>query len=338
MGRARFLLMIALSLVGVATASADDWPMRPVTMVVPFAPGGVYDTLGRVYAAALSDSLGHQVIVENVPGAGSMTGAARVAKADPDGYEILFGGESPNAQVQLLHKAPPYDAATDFAPVALVAQQPLILAARPGIPAGNLADFIAYAKGNQAKMQYGSPGTGTGSHLACALLDTAIGIAVTHVPYRGLAPAMQDLLAGRIDYMCPTITTAMAQVQAKEVQAPAVLGRERSPTFPDIATAERAGAERLRRQWLERHIPAQGDAGADRRQAQRRDARRHGHARGAAARARARRVAAAAGPSHAAISAELRRKRDQELGRGHRHRGDYGGVAPIRRNTNSVSS
>ncbi len=241
MGRTRFLFMIALSLVGVATASADDWPTRPLTMVVPFAPGGVYDTLGRVYAAALSDSLGHQVIVENVPGAGSMTGAARVAKADPDGYEILFGGELPNAQVQLLHKAPPYDAATDFAPVALVAQQPLILTARPGIPAGNLADFIAYAKANQATMQYGSPGTGTGSHLACALLDAAIGIAVTHVPYRGLAPAMQDLLAGRIDYMCPTITTAMAQVQAKEVQAPAVLGRERSPTFPDIATAEQQG-------------------------------------------------------------------------------------------------
>ena len=241
MGRTRFLFIMALSLVGVATASADDWPTRAVTMVVPFAPGGVYDTLGRVYAAALSDSLGHQVIVENVPGAGSMTGAARVAKADPDGYQILFGGESPNAQVQLLHKAPPYDAATDFAPVALVAQQPLILAVRPGIPAGNLADFIAYAKGNQAKMQYGSPGTGTGSHLACALLDAAIGIAVTHVPYRGLAPAMQDLLAGRIDYMCPTITTAMAQVQAKEVQAPAVLGRERSPTFPDIATADEQG-------------------------------------------------------------------------------------------------
>jgi tripartite-type tricarboxylate transporter receptor subunit TctC len=238
----RLSAAIALfALCGIRTSHAQDWPTRPVTMVVPFAPGGVYDTLGRVYAAALSDSLGHQVIVENVPGAGSMTGAARVAKADPDGYQILFGGESPNAQVQLLHKAPPYDAATDFAPVALVAQQPLILTARPGIPAGNLADFIAYAKANQAKMQYGSPGTGTGSHLACALLDAAIGIAVTHVPYRGLAPAMQDLLAGRIDYVCPTITTAMAQVQAKEVQAPAVLGRERSPTFPDIATAEQQG-------------------------------------------------------------------------------------------------
>jgi tripartite-type tricarboxylate transporter receptor subunit TctC len=127
---------------------AQEWPTRPVTMVVPFAPGGVYDTLGRVYAAALSDGLGQQIIVENVPGAGSMTGAARVSRADPDGYQLLFGGESPNAQVQLLHKEPPYDAAIDFAPVALVAQQPLILTTRSGIPAGTLPDFIAYAKKN----------------------------------------------------------------------------------------------------------------------------------------------------------------------------------------------
>jgi tripartite-type tricarboxylate transporter receptor subunit TctC len=153
----------------------------------------------------------------------------------------LFGGESPNAQVQLLHKEPPYDAAIDFAPVALVAQQPLILTTRLGIPAGTLADFIAYAKKNQSTMQYGSPGTGTGSHLACALFNVGIGVAITHVPYRGLAPAMQDLLAGRIDYICPTITTAMAQLQSHAVQAPAVLGSERSPVFPDIATADEQG-------------------------------------------------------------------------------------------------
>jgi len=222
-------------------AHAQDWPTRPVTMVVPFAPGGVYDTMGRVYAAALSDILGQQVVVENVPGAGSLTGAARVSRADPDGYQMLLGGESPNAQVQLMHQAPPYDAATDFAPVALVAQQPLILTTRPSIPAGSLSDFVAYAKANQVKMQYGSPGTGTGSHLACALFNIRIGVDVTHVPYRGLAPAMQDLLAGRIDYMCPTITTAMAQLQSHAVQAPAVIGSERSPVFPDIATADEQG-------------------------------------------------------------------------------------------------
>jgi tripartite-type tricarboxylate transporter receptor subunit TctC len=232
--------VVVLISLGVS-AGAQDWPTRPVTMVVPFAPGGVYDTMGRVYAAALSDILGQQVVVENLPGAGSMTGAARVSRADPDGYQMLFGGESPNAQVQLMHKEPAYDAATDFAPVALVAQQPLILTTRLGIPAAALADFIAYAKKNQSAMQYGSPGTGTGSHLTCALFNVAIGVAVTHVPYRGLAPAMQDLLAGRIDYLCPTITTAMAQLQSRAVQAPAVLGSERSPVFPDIATADEQG-------------------------------------------------------------------------------------------------
>jgi tripartite-type tricarboxylate transporter receptor subunit TctC len=237
----RFFAAAMVLLAAAVPARAQEWPTRPVAMVVPFAPGGVYDTLGRVYAAALSDILGQQVIVENVPGAGSMTGALRVTRADPDGYQMLFGGESPNAQVQLLHKEPPYDAATDFAPVALVAQQPLILTARSGIPAGTLPDFIAYAKANQSKMQYGSPGTGTGSHLACALLNADISVAITHVPYRGLAPAMQDLLAGRIDYMCPTITTAMAQLQNHAVQAPAVLGSERSPAFPDIPTAAEQG-------------------------------------------------------------------------------------------------
>jgi len=241
----RLLLVAALAMAGALPARAQDWPDRTITMVVPFAPGGVYDTLGRVYAAALSDILGRQVIVENVPGAGSMTGATRVARADPDGYQILFGGESPNGQAQLLHKTPPYDAATDFAPVAMVAQQPLILAARPGIPAANLSEFIAYVKANQAKMQYGSPGTGTGAHLACALFNVAIGVKVTHVPYRGLGPAMQDLLAGRIDYMCPTVTTAMAQIEAHQIQAPAVLGRERSPTLPDVPTAQEQGLKGL---------------------------------------------------------------------------------------------
>jgi tripartite-type tricarboxylate transporter receptor subunit TctC len=170
-----------------------------------------------------------------------MTGGARVAHAEPDGYQFLFGGESPNTQAQLLHKTPPYDGARDFAPVALVAEQPLILTVRKGIPAANLGEFIAYARANQAKMQYGSPGTGSGSHLACALFNVDVKIVVTHVPYRGLGPAMQDLLAGRIDYMCPSITTAMAQIEGHQIVAPAVLGSKRSPAFPNIPTAEEEG-------------------------------------------------------------------------------------------------
>ena len=237
----RILLGACIAVLLCGGAEAQDWPTRPVTMVVPFAPGGVYDTLGRVYAAAVSPILGQQVVVENAPGAGGMTGATRVARADPDGYQLLFGGESPNAQVQLMHLKPPYDAARDFAPVALVSEQPLILTVRNGVPAGDLHTFIAYAKANQSKMQYGSPGTGSGSHLTCALFDAAVQISVTHVPYRGLAPAMQDLLAGRIDYLCPTITTAMPQLEAHKIQAPAVLGAKRSAAFPDIATAQEQG-------------------------------------------------------------------------------------------------
>jgi tripartite-type tricarboxylate transporter receptor subunit TctC len=235
------LAIMIVVLAAHAPARAQDWPTRPVTLVVPFAPGGVYDTFGRVYAASFSELLHQQVIVENVPGAGGMTGAARVARAEPDGYTFLFGGESPNSQSPLVNKAPLYDPATDFTPVALMAIQPLILVARSGIPGGNLPDFIAYAKQNQSKMQYGSPGTGTGSHLACALLGLSVGIDVTHVPFRGLGPAMQELLAGRIDYLCPTMTTAMSQIDAKQVQVTAVLGRERSSRLPDIATAEEQG-------------------------------------------------------------------------------------------------
>lgn len=235
------LLVAALVVVLAGPAGAQDWPTRPVTIVVPFAPGGVYDTLGRVFAAALSPRLGQQVVVENVPGAGGMTGATRVARAEPDGYQLLFGGESPNAQAQLMHKTPPYDGARDFTPVALVAEQPLILTARTGIPAGTLRDFVTYAKANQAKMQYGSPGTGSGSHLTCALFNVTENISVTHVPYRGLGPAMQDLLAGRIDYLCPSITTAMAQLAAHQIQAPVVLGARRSAAFPDIPTAREQG-------------------------------------------------------------------------------------------------
>ncbi len=240
--RCKLLLTAAACVLAFCAQSrAQDWPVRPVTLVVPFAPGGVYDTLGRVYAATLSDILGQQVIIENVPGAGGMAGAARVARADADGYQVLFGGESPNTQSPLLKKEPLYDATTAFAPVALVGIQPLILTVRNGIPAAHLSGFIAYSKANQAKMQYASPGTGTGAHLACALLNIDAGITVTHVPYRGLGPAMQDLLAGRIDYMCPTITTARAQIEAGQVQATAVFGRERSPALPNVATAQEQG-------------------------------------------------------------------------------------------------
>ena len=183
-----------------APAHAQDWPTRPVTMVVPFAAGGPADTVGRILAPRLAELLGQQIVIENVGGAGGMTGADRVAKAPPDGYQLVLGNLGTHAANQTFYRNPLYNAASDFAPVMLVAETPLVLLARKDLPADTLPQFAAYAKANRDKMQYGSGGAGSASHLACVLLNAAIGVDVTHVPYRGAAPAMQDLIAGRIDY------------------------------------------------------------------------------------------------------------------------------------------
>jgi tripartite-type tricarboxylate transporter receptor subunit TctC len=222
-------------------AAAEDWPLRPVTMVVPFAAGGGADVMGRILAQRLSALLGQQVIVENVTGAGGMTGTNRVARAAPDGYQVALGSVGTHAYNQTLYKKPLYNAATDFAPVALIAETPQVLVTRKDLPVDDLREFIAYARANQARMQYGSAGTGSPTHLACALLNAAIGIDVTHVPYRGAAPTMQDLIAGRIDYQCPNTTVALPQVASAAIKAIAVLTRQRSPILPDLASAYEQG-------------------------------------------------------------------------------------------------
>jgi tripartite-type tricarboxylate transporter receptor subunit TctC len=222
-------------------ARAQSWPTRPVTMVVPFAAGSASDTVARILSARLSERLGQQVVIENVGGAGGMTGAARVAKASPDGYSFVLGGVDTMAMNQTLYRKPLYNAANDFDPVLLMVEQALILVARNELPVGNLKEFISYAKANQAKMQYGSAGVGSGSHLACAQLNAAAGIDVTHVPYRGSPPAMQDLIAGRIDYFCALAAAAMPQLAGKSMKAIAVMTRERSPLLPDLASAHEQG-------------------------------------------------------------------------------------------------
>jgi tripartite-type tricarboxylate transporter receptor subunit TctC len=185
--------------------------------------------------------LGRQVIIENIGGAGGMAGAARVAKAAPDGYTFVLGSAGTHAHNQTLYKSPLYNAATDFAPVALAVEQPVLLVVRKDLPPGNLPEFIDYAKANQAKMQYGSPGTGSAVHLACAILNAAVGVKVTHIPYRGGGPAMQDLIAGRLDYQCTGSTNAMPQLESNTIKAIALLSLERSPILPDLATAHEQG-------------------------------------------------------------------------------------------------
>ena len=222
-------------------APAQNFPTRPLTMVVPFAAGGTSDVIARTMAEGMRGELGQPVIVENIGGAGGMTGSNRVARAPPDGYQFVLGNVGTHAQNQSLYKRPLYNAATDFAPVVLITEQPFVLVARNGLPAGNLTAFIAYAKANQASMHFGSAGVGGSNHLACVLFNAAIGIDVTHVPYRSGAQAMADLIAERLDYQCPTATVAVPQVRGGSVKGIAILTRSRSPMLPGLPSAHEQG-------------------------------------------------------------------------------------------------
>jgi tripartite-type tricarboxylate transporter receptor subunit TctC len=232
---------LALTLALTGPALAQSWPSRPMTMVVPFAAGSSSDIVGRILTPRLSELLGQQVIIENIGGAGGMTGAYRVAKAAPDGYQFVLGTGGTHAVNQTLYKNPLYNAATDFAPVALLVEQPILLVVRKNLHADNLQEFKVYAKANQAKMQYGSPGVGSGPHLACALLNAAFGINITHIPYRGGPPAIQDLIAGRTDYVCASGTIAIPQIESQAVKAIAILTKDRSPSLPALASAHEQG-------------------------------------------------------------------------------------------------
>src|SRR5437879_3063649 len=222
---------------------AKDYPNRPLTMVIPFAAGGPTDVLGRVVAARMGDILGQQIIVENIGGAGGMTGANKVKVATPDGYQILLGTVGTQAQVQNLVPKPLYNAATDFQPVALLADVPLVLIVRKDLPASNIKEFVEYTKKNQDKMSFASSGVGAAVHLGTVLLNSAIGVKVTHVPYRGSAPAMQDLQGGPVDYMTEIISTGFPQIQGGSVKAIALLAPQRSKILPDLPTAREGGVD-----------------------------------------------------------------------------------------------
>jgi tripartite-type tricarboxylate transporter receptor subunit TctC len=226
---------------GAVPVFAENWPARPVTLVVTFAAGSGDDLLARIISPRLSELLGQQVVIENVGGAGGMNGANRVAKATPDGYQFVLGGTGTFAANQTLYKNPVYNALTDFKPVSLIAEQPMALMARKDFPAGNLHEFIAYTKTHQAQMQFGSGGPGSATHLACVLLNSAIGANVTHVPYRSAALGIQDLMGSRIDYLCPIVSTAVSQIQGKQVKPIAILSKNRTSILPDLASAHEQG-------------------------------------------------------------------------------------------------
>jgi tripartite-type tricarboxylate transporter receptor subunit TctC len=236
---------LAAALLFGQAAQAEDWPTHPLTMIIPFAAGGPTDVLGRVMAQRMSEVLGQQVIVENVGGAGGMTGSARVVQATPDGYTFVLGTVGTHAQGQTLYKKPLYNSETDFAPVGLVAVVPIVLITRKDLPVDDLKSFITYTKANESKMQFGSAGAGSATHLGCVLLNYLIGVQVTHVPYRGTGPAMTDLQGGRIDYLCEIITTAKPQIDGGSVKGIAIFDSKRSPALPKLPTAAEQGTPKL---------------------------------------------------------------------------------------------
>ncbi len=242
----KILLALAAAWLGLLTpAGAQDWPTRPVTVIVPWAAGGPVDTVARILTARMSEILGQQMVIENVGGAGGTTGTLRASKATPDGYTVLLSGSAVLAQNPTLYKRQMYNPVTDFEHAALHNDSARVLLVRKDFPANTFAEFVSYVKANAAKLQYGSPGVGSGGHVCAILLNQALGVTVTHVPYRGAGPAMQDLLAGRLDFMLEQISTSIPQVQGGTVKALAALSPAPAPGLETLPTADSQGMKGL---------------------------------------------------------------------------------------------
>jgi tripartite-type tricarboxylate transporter receptor subunit TctC len=226
-----------------------------MTMVVPFAAGGPQDVLGRIMALRMGELLGQQIVVENIGGAGGTTGSKRVAEAAPNGYMMGIGSVGTHAHHQTLYKKPHYDSSADFTPLALIAETPMTLIARKDLPVSGFKEFVAYTKANEKTMQFGTPGAGSSSHIACVVLNSIIGVNVTNVPYRGSAPAMQDLIGGRLDYQCDQIVTSKPQIDNGSVKALAILTKERSPMLPNVPTALEQGTDVQAYAWTAIFLP-----------------------------------------------------------------------------------
>jgi tripartite-type tricarboxylate transporter receptor subunit TctC len=217
-------------------AQAQPYPSKPIRFVVPYPAGGPLDTIARLLGAKVAESTKQPVIVDNKPGAGGNIGADIVAKSPADGYTILMGAVATHAINPTLYKSIPYDAIRDFAPVTQVATTPNVLVVHPSVPAANVREFVAYAKANPGKLSFGSGSIGSAGHLAGELFKAMAGVEMTHVPYKGAAPAMQDLVGGQIQLMFDNLASSLTQVKAGRIKALAVTTAKRSQFAPDLPT------------------------------------------------------------------------------------------------------
>lgn len=225
----------------IASAAAQGFPDRSLTLIIPFPAGGPSDALGRAVAQAMATNLKQSVVVENVGGASGTIGLTKLLKAPADGYTLGFGTVGTHVANAALFKRLPYDPVADFEPIGLAGMASMLLVAKRDLPASSLQDFVTYARANREKITYGSAGVGSISHYACVLLLSNLKLNITHVPYRGVAPAMNDLMGGHVDFMCDQTTTALPQVQGGTIKAIAALVDQPLPQAPQIQTAAAAG-------------------------------------------------------------------------------------------------
>jgi tripartite-type tricarboxylate transporter receptor subunit TctC len=229
-----------LALFGSALAHAQTYPTKTITMIVPFAAGGPTDTVARLVAQSMGTKLKQQIIIENVGGAGGTIGAARVAKAAPDGY-TLFLHHIGQSTAPALYRKLSYNAQTDFEPIGLVTDVPMTIVARKDFPAKDFREFLSYVKANKDKVTYANAGVGSASHLCGMLFMTAIGTDLTTVPYKGTGPAMNDLLGGQVDFMCDQTTNTTSQIKSGKIKAYGVTTKTRLAAMPDLPTLNEAG-------------------------------------------------------------------------------------------------
>jgi tripartite-type tricarboxylate transporter receptor subunit TctC len=223
-----------------AKPAAIDYPDKPVRWIVPFPPGASNDIIGRLVGGKLTESLGQQFVIDNRPGAGGLIGGETVARAQPDGYTLLLANPAPNVNSPLLSKSPPYRA-NDLASVVYIGYAPLILVANPKFPPSNPREFADYAKANPNKVSWGSSGIGSSLHIGLALLQAATGIPVVHVPYKGTAPTLTDIVGGQIHGMYTTTVSAEAQIKAGRVKVIGIASGKRSPLLPNVPTLAESG-------------------------------------------------------------------------------------------------
>ncbi|MDM0022081.1 Bug family tripartite tricarboxylate transporter substrate binding protein [Variovorax saccharolyticus] len=224
-----------------AAVAEDSFPTRPITMVVPFPPGGGGDAQGRLLALKLGEKLGQSVVIDNRPGAGTAIGAAFVANAKPDGYTLLMSSASTYTLNPAIRKSLPYDPIKRFEPIGIVSRVGLVMLANPAVPVNNVKELAAAAKAAPDKYAYASFGSGTSSHFAAEMALQAIGVKLMHVPYKGSGPAMTDLIGGQVPFSFDTVTAALPQIKAGKVKAIAITTMNRSPLLPAVPTFAESG-------------------------------------------------------------------------------------------------